>query len=181
MFRNLQGSDGALTITLLATTLVLVWCALDFSNAKTSYQDAQSQVSEAHQLASMIRDLRTKQSVARTTDAESPLSNKSVTSLVQSVGISESQLLNLNRMQALIPDTDYRREDLAMSLRGIGMPELCQLVTAVESANLGVTATAITLSWSNLNSPTPKATELWDVELVLTHLVYHAKRLQQSK
>ena len=124
---------------------------------------------QCKQLAARIQKLRSRPAVASEHERVSEETTSLIEKAARSAGIQSKSLMRITPGSARkIQDTTYREEPTQTTLKNITLKQLVGMLYA-----LTVNETALHPKSIRLTSPSTKDTgDLWNVELVLTYLIY---------
>jgi hypothetical protein len=164
-------------IAVAAGALLVANLMIGFSlvEARSSALDAQANLESCQVLADEIVLLRDRETVASDSNVSAEILNAAILELISKAGIPEQQIAEINRVPSVpIAETEYVREDVAISLSGVTIRDAVEFMLLMSESDLGAVPTGLRLVPSRANSRDSEGTERWDVELMLTHLVFAA-------
>lgn len=174
---------GLIACETLLFSLVL-FSVLQLSDAEAAFNDSVWNEKHCDQLTSDIANLRQMSSIANEHQTGEDLTNSQIIRVAADCGMTENQVTSIQRMSPLkIDQTDYQREDIAVNFRSVSMKQVIQFALAMEQLRGSSKATQIGLRHQSSNgrsgasgTPSSEPPEQWNVELILTQLVFVATR-----
>ncbi len=156
---------------------LMIWMGLRLSDAHASLKDSADNEKLAVKLAAEIEQLRAMDSVANDDENQVRIENSQVVELARMCGVTEPQIASIQRLPSEgIKNTDYQRHDTSLQFRAVTMEQLLRMGLIMERERPSAKVTAIHLTSNRLPNAQHKGNqELWNVELILTQLVYVAR------
>lgn len=161
------------SFVLLVPLGLLGWLSLQ--SARAGYLDMIGQLNECQLLANEITSLRQERSVASRSTLESPLTNDVLLTILTQAEIDQTKLAQIERLPpSPIPNTEYVRDDAIVRLTNATLEEVVKMIVAADRSDQGISATSLNLAWPRGSASSSSDAEVWNVDVVLTHLVYDA-------
>jgi hypothetical protein len=152
-----------------------IFGALRLSDARSAALDAKQNLSACEHMRDEILVLRESELVASDGEISGALVNASILKLTSEVGVAESQVGGIQRLPAIaIEKTEYRREDIALTLAAVTVEQLVELVLRAPAITQGAVPTALSLTPPPEVQGQQPQDERWHAEVILTRLVFNA-------
>lgn len=147
--------------------------------SRASARDARANLRTCQVMADQIGLLREQDMIASETNVSTEMLNAAILELISKVGIPERQITEINRVPSVaIPETEYLREDVVVSLAGITIRNAVEIMLQASESELGAVPTSLRIVPARSGARHPASGERWHVELMLTHLVFAATSKQ---
>lgn len=164
----------------LLVAMLLGWIRL--AEAKAASQDASRNADLCRRLVDEIRELRETPVIVEDHGPGGGLTNQSLMSAFRQVGIEDRQVGAIRRSDPrAIPETDYERHDVGLSVRAVTLESLLRYAMICERQFSGCRVSSLSISAAasparRQSSVAQPGAERWNAELALTNLVYVARK-----
>lgn len=174
-----------IALPLFCALCMLTFGVLHLIESKKSLADAYTNTKEVYRLCATIEQLRGESRQAVSSDERKAGDTRHILDLLPSSKIPVQSVQKLESLgMKRIEKSEYLRDDVSLTIASITMTQAAEFCIRCAKSDAGYVVTQIRLSRPKVNigirstdSPSPTATdplEHWDVELLLTRLVYQA-------
>lgn len=153
---------------------------LQYSEATASLNDCVFNQQASERLVSDIRTLRNRRSVAEEDETSTEIDNRQLVTWARQSGMQEDQVVSIRRLiPSTIEKTEYQRHDTTIELRSATMEQILGFALRIEETRSTSRITQINLTsdqgYRRNVAETSDSREKWNVQLILTQLVYGAR------
>lgn len=144
-------------------------------DAQVAFQDAERNLSQMATLQARIEELRKSESNAVISSERTEYSFADWTQIGAEASIAREKFVALDSVPLrVIEDSEYQLEDIGLKLQNVTFRKLTDFLTRCEIASDGFQASGLQLTAQTIGAV--EGDETWNVDLILTRLVYVAKK-----